>query len=297
MRFRCSLIVSFSKYFLKMDRQEINDLREREKELKCLYRIMQLLKEERKDIEDVLINVVNEIPDGWLYPGICMVKLTYQNKQFTTPYFYETNWYHSSDILVDENIVGEIRVYYSQNKTGDPDKLFLPEEHQLLNNIAEQVSLFIFNRQLRDTLKFLKDDVFDEGKIELFPQRSDYHWKWRYKMAENLAERIDFEKFGIKNIYVIGSTEQATAGPGSDLDLLIHTDGNDQQRELLRTWVEGWSQSLAQMNFERTGYRLKDGLVDLHLVTTAELEDKKGSFASMVGSLENTAKLIKSANC
>lgn len=275
---------------------EIMELREREKELNTLYRIIQILKDEDIGIPDILKEVVNEIPDGWRYPGICMAKLTYQDKRFTTPNFFETNWNHSADIIVDEHVMGEVRVYYSKNVVEDPDSLFLPEEHNLLNNIAEQVSLFIFNRRLKNTLKYLQEGGYDKGKKELLPHDSDSHWKWREQMAKVIAEHIDFERFEIKAIYIIGSTERASAGPESDLDLLIQTDGNERKKELIRTWIDGWSKSLAEINYERTGHRLKEGLIDLHLVTTEDLKKGKDSFSAMVGNLENAARLIKKEN-
>lgn len=273
-------------------RRRIDDLREREKELNCLYRIMQILKDEEKDIEDILKAVVNEIPYGWRFSGICMVKLIYQDKQFKTPYFYETRWYQSAEIVVDEKVMGEIRVYYAENVTDESDTLFLPEEYQLLKNIATQVSLFIFNRRLRYTVDYLDEGSYKREKKELLPYDSDYHWRWRDKMACVIAERTDFERFGIRAIYIIGSTQEGTAGAGSDLDLLIHADADERQRELIKTWIDGWSKCLAEVNYERTGYHV-NALIDLHLVTTEELKNKKDSFAAMVGSHENSAKLIR----
>ena len=275
-----------------MASQDINDLREREKELNCLYQIIQILKDEEQDTEDLLKEVVQEIPNGWRYPGICMAKMIYQDKQFTTPCFYETKWYQSAEIVVDEKVMGEIMVYYAENITGDFETLFLPEEYYLLKNIATQVSMFIFNRRLRDTVDYLDKGSHDKGNIELLPKDSDYHWKWREKMAYAIAEQADFERLGIKAIYVIGSTQEATAGAASDLDLLIHTDADERQKELIKTWMDGWSKSLAEVNYERTGYHIKS-LIDLHFVTTEELKDKKNSFAAMVGNHEHSAKPVR----
>jgi hypothetical protein len=276
-----------------MDSNEINNLREREKELNCLYRIMQILKDEQRSVADILKEVVDEIPPGWRYPGITMAKLVYQNRTFTSSYFFETRWYHSADIVVDEKVMGEIRVYYTENVTNDFETLFLPEEHYLLNRIAEQVSMFIFHRRLKNTLDYLDEGSPDKEKPELLPRDSDSHWKWRYRMARVIAEHADIKQFNIKAIYIIGSTQEAKAGPASDLDLLVQTDANARERELIRTWLDGWSRSLAEINYERTGFRLKDGLIDIHFVTTEEIRNKKGSYASMIGSTDDAAELIK----
>ena len=54
---------------------------------------------------------------------------------------------------------------------------------------------------------------------------SEDHWHWRLRMAERMAARLDPERFGVKAMYVFGSTKNATAGPGSDIDLLVHFQG------------------------------------------------------------------------
>ena len=62
------------------------------------------------------------------------------------------------------------------------------------------------------------------------------HWRWRLRMAERIAEQLDAERFGVKALYVFGSTKNATAGPGSDIDLLVHFRGTPEQR---RSWSPG----------------------------------------------------------
>ena len=73
-----------------------------------------------------------------------------------------------------------------------------------------------------------------------------------------------------RRFYVFGSTKNATAGPGSDIDLLVHFRGPQQQREELALWLDGWSLCLAEMNYLRTGYRT-DGLLDVHCVTDEDI--------------------------
>jgi pyruvate,water dikinase len=115
-------------------------------------------------------------------------------------------------------------------------------------------------------------------------------WQWRMRMARRLAAELDSERLGVAALYVIGSTRNATAGEGSDIDLLIHFRGNEAQEQELRKWLEGWSRSLAEMNFERTGFR-SEGLLDLHLVTDADIEQKT-SYAVKIGASSDAALLL-----
>lgn len=113
-------------------------------------------------------------------------------------------------------------------------------------------------------------------------------WRWRMRMAERIAAEIDPERFGVVAVYVIGSTKNATAGPTSDLDLLLHVRGSDAQRRDLLTWLDGWSLSLGEMNYLRTGYAT-GGLLDVHLVTDEDIAEKT-SFAAKIGAVTDAAR-------
>jgi predicted nucleotidyltransferase len=109
-------------------------------------------------------------------------------------------------------------------------------------------------------------------------------------MAEHIARQIDPQRFGIKAMYIFGSTKNATAGPQSDIDLLVHFDGTAEQRRDLVIWFEGWSLSLGQMNYLRTGYRV-DGLLDVHIITDEDIA-RKDSYASKIGAVTDPARLL-----
>jgi hypothetical protein len=113
-------------------------------------------------------------------------------------------------------------------------------------------------------------------------------WGWRLRMAERIAETMDAERLGVVAAYLIGSTKNATAGPGSDIDLLIHFRGGEAQRAALTTWLDGWSRCLAEVNYLRTGYRVEH-MLDAHLITDQDLADKT-SFAVKIGAITDAAR-------
>lgn len=110
-------------------------------------------------------------------------------------------------------------------------------------------------------------------------------------MAERIAGSMELSRFGVKAIYVFGSTSNGTAGPGSDIDLLIHWQGTPKQREELLHWLEGWSRCLSEMNYLKTGYST-EGLLDVHIVTDEDIA-KKTSFAVKIGAITDPAHLLK----
>jgi hypothetical protein len=117
---------------------------------------------------------------------------------------------------------------------------------------------------------------------------SEQHWRWRLHLAERIAASLDAERFGVKRMFLIGSAKNATSGPASDIDLLVHVYGTEDQRRALEEWFEGWSLALAETNYLRTGYRT-DGLLDVHYVTDEDFE-RRTSYAVKVGAVTDAAR-------
>jgi hypothetical protein len=109
-------------------------------------------------------------------------------------------------------------------------------------------------------------------------------------MAERLASQLDGERFGVKAMYVFGSTKNATATPGSDIDLLVHFHGTERQKQQLKLWLEGWSLCLAAINFSRTGCETKR-LLDCNLLTDEDIA-KKTSYALKIGAATDAARSL-----
>ena len=78
--------------------------------------------------------------------------------------------------------------------------------------------------------------------------------------------------------------------PGSDIDMLVHFNGNEEQRKELMIWLEGWSLTLAELHSQRTGYK-SDGLLNVHLVTDEDIKNKT-SYAVKIGAVTDAAKLL-----
>ncbi len=176
----------------------------------------------------------------------------------------------------------------------------LPESAALADTIhvieiprtaSGRVLRVLMNADLGEALGFLATPDSQantaQERVEIAETASDDHWHWRLRMAERMAGQIDSERFGVKAMYVFGSTKNATAGPGSDIDLLIHFNGSEQQKQQLILWIEGWSLCLAEINYSRTGYK-SDGLIDYHLLTDDDIANKT-SFAVKIDAATNAA--------
>lgn len=121
--------------------------------------------------------------------------------------------------------------------------------------------------------------------------RPETFWRWRLSMAEQIAGALDPQRFGVKGFYVFGSTKNATAGPGSDIDIIVHFAGSEAQRTELERWLEGWSLCLAELNYLRSGYRNPDGLLDVHFVTDADIAART-SYATKINAVTDAARAL-----
>ncbi len=115
--------------------------------------------------------------------------------------------------------------------------------------------------------------------------------EWRRAVAECIAAEMDTEKFGVRAVYLFGSTEAGNAGRGSDIDLLVHTDNTSAQQQLLREWLAGWDKALCLQNHYLTGHK-PPYMLDVHYVTERDINDNE-CFASKIRSLDEPAAPLR----
>jgi len=128
-------------------------------------------------------------------------------------------------------------------------------------------------------------------QMDATPAPTGEHWEWRQRMAEHIAAALEKRCFDIKGLYLFGSTKNASAGPSSDIDLLVHIDSDMKHREELDCWFEGWGLCLAELNYLRTGYRTAS-LLDIHYVTDEDIQ-KQSSYAAKIGAVSDAARLLR----
>ena len=114
-------------------------LRERIKELNCLYGIAQLAERHPDSIEDLLRDLVNFLPFSWQYPEITCARIMFKGKTYKSKGFKITNWRQSSQILIYNEPVGEVAIFYLEERPPADEGPFLKEERALLDALAERI--------------------------------------------------------------------------------------------------------------------------------------------------------------
>ncbi|MCJ7623871.1 MAG: PEP/pyruvate-binding domain-containing protein, partial [Anaerolineaceae bacterium] len=140
----------------------IYDLKERAKELTCLYEVQELFNKPVSTVEEICQEIVTILPSGWQYPDVCQAKITYDNFVYKSSHFEETSWGQNANIEVQGDKVGSISVYYTAERPLEDESPFLKEERKLINTVAEQFGFHILHRKLKEV--FQEQKKFEEGR-------------------------------------------------------------------------------------------------------------------------------------
>jgi len=143
-------------------------LRERIKELNCLYGIGQLAERHSDSVEDLLRDIVKFLPYSWQYPEITCVRIVFKRETYKCKNFKFTKWRQSSRVFMYNEPVGEVAIFYLEERPAADEGPFLREERALLDALAERIGsaamrisaeleLQESNRQLRLERKALQE--------------------------------------------------------------------------------------------------------------------------------------------
>ncbi len=118
-------------------------LKERIKELNCLYDISRFRESSDFSLDGLLQEMVDFIPPACQYPENSCARIIFDGYEFTTKNFLETNWKQSFNITVNNKQIGQLEVFRLEKKSGFKKALFLEEEKSLIGAIAESISRIV----------------------------------------------------------------------------------------------------------------------------------------------------------
>jgi len=122
-------------------------LRDRVKELNCLFKISNIIEKQLTPFEEKIQKIVDLIPPAYQYPEITCAQVSLNGQTFNTKKFKETIWKQESDIIVRYHQIGTLKVCYLEEKPECDEGPFQKEERNLTNVIAERIA-GIFERKL-----------------------------------------------------------------------------------------------------------------------------------------------------
>ena len=128
-------------------------LKERLKELNCLYGISALLELPGISLDEILNRTVLLLPPAWQFPEITEACIVLEGQAFRTARFRETSWMLAREIIVNGNPAGRVVVCYLEERLVSEEGPFLTDERNLLKAIAERLGHIIESKRSEEALR------------------------------------------------------------------------------------------------------------------------------------------------
>ncbi|MBW1993331.1 MAG: hypothetical protein JRI77_02640 [Deltaproteobacteria bacterium] len=118
-------------------------LRERVKELNCLYGFAELVERHGRSIEKIFQGLVELLCITWRYSEITCARVKFEGKQYRSLGFKATRWKQIAEIKVFDKKAGTIEVYYLKQMPTLDEGPFLKEERVLIDSLAWRLGRLI----------------------------------------------------------------------------------------------------------------------------------------------------------
>jgi len=197
-------------------------LRERLKELTCLYAIANLAATPGISLADILRGIVDLLPPAWQYPVIAFARVVLDGRVYFTPGFPEEGQSLTASIMIGGQSRGFVQVAYAVRKPELDEGPFLREERVLIDAVARQTALIVERKQAEEERTKLHEQLRHADRLATIGQ-----------LAAHVAHELN-EPLG--NILGLAQLAEKSAALPSDLagDLRKIVDACLHSREVIR---------------------------------------------------------------
>ncbi len=126
-------------------------LRERIKELTCLYQVSQLIGTS-KSLETIFSDLEANIKPGWQYPAVTRILVRIGDKVYGDPLFSGSKWKLSAPLIMSGALCGSLEVYYTEERPPAYEGPFLREERALIDTLASFLSIAMERIQAEENI-------------------------------------------------------------------------------------------------------------------------------------------------
>jgi signal transduction histidine kinase len=224
-------------------------LRERVKELTCLYGIAKVAKSPAISLGDLLRAVAELLPPGWQYPEVTQGRIILDDEAYCTAGFSEIVSSQSAEIWVEGKARGLVEVAYTRELPEMDEGPFLKEERSLINEIARQVGIIVAQREADEQTARLEEQLRHADRLATIGQ-----------LAAGAAHELN-EPLGS----ILGFAQLAKSHPGVTGDALRDLDKIEtaslHAREVVRKLLTFARQMPAQKTVVDLNKLVQEGLV------------------------------------
>ncbi len=221
------------------------DLRERVKELGCLYAISRLAQRKDISLDNLVQAVAGLLRDSWQHLELAVARVELDGHSFGTPGFQRSRWRQTRAVKAFGNTIGRVEVCYLHKPQGHDatqgEEVFLKEEAHLLHAVAEYLGRIMEARYAEEHLRTLSGELIRAQESERQRIAMELH--------DDVAQSLTMLKIGIEAL---------------NCDRAGETCHIRQQVHDLSTQVGGIIDSVRRLSYDL----LPPGLVQLGLVST-----------------------------
>jgi two-component system NtrC family sensor kinase len=138
-------------------------LKERVKELNCLYELSRIAWEATNDIDVIISKTLEILPNAMQHPSLAEARISVENENHSTPGFDRAKDVVEEKLASGKKSFGTIEVGYRRPGRKSKNSRILPEEIRLLKTIARELSLVIHKSLVED----------EKQKLQLQLQHAD----------------------------------------------------------------------------------------------------------------------------
>lgn len=146
------------------------ELRERVKELSCLYGIARLIAKPGISWEEILQQTVELLPSAWLYPEIATARIIVDGRAFVAPGFREGLARQKADIVVDDLWRGTVEVFYLDKRPDLYEGPFLEEERKLIDAVARELGNLLRQKKIEEEQGRLQEQLRHADRLATIGQ-------------------------------------------------------------------------------------------------------------------------------
>lgn len=198
-------------------------LRERVKEISCLYQVSQIANKSNILMRDIFQQIAVILPKSMQYPEIAFARISVDGETYLSNNFLESNVKLSSEIYTNNQRRGILEVFYSELMIPFHSRIFLEEEKNLITAVSEQISFIIERKQIEENNQKLQEQLRHADRLATIGQLSA---GIAHEINEPLGTILGFAQL------IEGSVESEEKQISKDIKKII--DASMHAREIIR---------------------------------------------------------------
>jgi len=140
-------------------------LRERVKELTCLYGIAQVAAKPDTPLDEVFREIAGLLPPAWQYPEVAVARIVVDGRAYATRGFSELAVRQGAEVRVNGLVRGMVEVAYLGAKPEFDEGPFLKEERNLIDAVARQIGAIVERREDEEDKSKLRHQLLHADRL------------------------------------------------------------------------------------------------------------------------------------